>query len=115
MNAGALNGWYVAGVLTIMFAITFTLRALPFALLKPLRSSRFVQTMAVWMPVGILGVLAAVTFRSSAGHDTASLLSGLVAAVVTVVVHLAFGRRTLLSVGLGTATFAVLVNVAGMA
>ncbi|OMH32376.1 branched-chain amino acid transporter permease [Tersicoccus sp. Bi-70] len=115
MIAGGLNGWYVAGVLAIMFAITFTLRALPFALLKPLRASRFVQTMSVWMPVGILGILAAVTFRSSAGHDTGSLLSGLIAVVVTVVVHLTLGRRTLLSVGLGTATFVVLVNVAGMA
>ncbi|GGC93972.1 branched-chain amino acid transporter AzlD [Tersicoccus solisilvae] len=114
MIGGSVDPWYVAGVLAIIFVVTFSLRALPFALLRPLRASRFVRTMSVWMPVGILAILAAATFRSSAGHDLPSLLSGAIAAVVTVVVHLAFGRRTLLSVGLGTATFVVLVNVAGM-
>ncbi|HMS37856.1 MAG TPA: AzlD domain-containing protein [Arachnia sp.] len=102
--------WYIAGVLTIGFAITFALRALPFVALKPLAESRFVQAMAKWLPVGILTVLAVATFQGS-GPDAGRLAHALVATAVTVAVHLGCGRRTLLSVGAGTATFVMLVNV----
>ena len=101
--------WYVVAALAIVFVITLALRAVPFAVLEPLSESRFVRTMATWMPVGILAILAAVTFRSSvvAGHAPHALA----AAAVTVVVHLGCGRHTLLSVGAGTLTFVVLVNL----
>ncbi|MDO5618495.1 branched-chain amino acid transporter permease [Kocuria sp.] len=99
---------YILAVMAIMFAVTFCLRALPFALLKPLRESRFVLTLAVWMPVGVLAVLAAATFAESAHGG--QLGKAVVAALVTLVVHLSCGRRTLLSVGLGTLTYVVLVN-----
>ena len=38
-------------------------------------------------------------------------MPGLIAAAVTIAAHLLGGRRTLLSVGLGTVTFVVLVNL----
>ncbi|NHU86243.1 branched-chain amino acid transporter AzlD [Kocuria sp. JC486] len=106
-----LEPGYVVGVLVIIFAITFALRAVPFAILEPLRESRFVLTMAIWMPVGVLAVLAASTFRSTAGADPGNLLKAAIATVVTAVVHLTCGRRTLLSVGLGTVTYVLLVNL----
>lgn len=109
------EGPYIIGVLVTIFAITFGLRAVPFAVLRPLRESRFVAAMAAWMPAGILVVLAVTTFRSSAAVDVPRLLAGLIAVAVTAVVHLVSRRRTLLSVGAGTATFVALVNVAGMA
>lgn len=102
---------YILAVLAIMFVITFGLRAIPFAILKPLRESKFVLTMAIWMPVGVLAILAAVTFFDAASGGAPHLLKAATAAVVTVVVHLSFGRRTLLSVGLGTLTYVVLVNM----
>ena len=37
-------------------------------------------------------------------------LEAAVAAAVTIITHLAFGRRTLVGVGLGTLTFVALVN-----
>jgi len=100
---------YVVAVLATVFVITLALRAVPFAILEPLRDSRLVMTMAAWMPAGILAVLAAATFRSSAtgGH----LLHAALAAAVTVAVHLTGGRRTLLSVGAGTLTYVALVNL----
>ena len=102
--------WYIAGVLAIVFAITVTLRAVPFAILEPLKESAFVRRLAVWMPVGILLILAAATFRSSA--LSGGPLPAVLAAAVTVLVHLTCGRRTLLSVGAGTLTFVLLVNLA---
>ena len=40
---------YLLGILLVVFVIDFTLRALPFKILEPLRESSFVRNMAVWM------------------------------------------------------------------
>ncbi len=102
---------YIIGALVIAGAITVALRVIPFLLLRPLRESRFVRHMASWMPAGLLLILAAATFRSSAFGATLYLWEATAAAAVTVVVHLTLGRRTLLSVGAGTTTFVALVNL----
>ena len=102
--------WYIAGVLATIFVITLALRAAPFAILKPLRESRFVTTMAAWMPVGILAILAAATFQTTAGTDPSHVLKAVVAVAVTAAVHLTCGRRTLLSVGIGTLGYIALIN-----
>lgn len=103
---------YLIGVLGVVFVMTFALRALPFAVLEPLRESRFVGQMAVWMPVGILGILAASTFvGGTKGLEAGLLWKGALAAVVTIAVHVLLGRRTLLSVGAGTVTYVALVNL----
>ena len=103
--------WYIVGVLAIAFVITFSLRALPFAILKPLRESKIVRALSIWMPVGILAILAASTFRSTIIANADYAIPAVIAAAVTIAVHLIFGRRTLLSVGLGTLTFVILVNI----
>ena len=101
--------WYLVAVLAIVFSITLALRAVPFAILKPLRASRFVATMATWMPVGILAILAVSTFLTAAGEAAGHVVSAVVAVAVTVAVHLLAGRRTLLSVGAGTITYIALM------
>lgn len=93
--------WYLAAVLATVFAINVTLRAAPFAALKPLRASVLVQRLSVWMPVGVLPILAAETLRRTFVEDPAQVLSAVVAVALTVAVHLLGGRRTLLSVGAG--------------
>lgn len=103
--------WYLVGVLAIAFTITLALRAVPFAILKPLRESRVVRALSLWMPVGILAILAAATFRTTIVEHADYLVPAIIAAGVTVAAHLLFGRHTLLSVGLGTATFVILVNL----
>ncbi|MBF4551693.1 branched-chain amino acid transporter AzlD [Pseudoclavibacter sp. RFBJ3] len=104
------DAWWFVGALAVCGGITFGLRALPFVALKPLRDSKTVQRLSVWMPAGILAILAAVTFSDFASEPRTALWAAL-ALAVTVGVHLGLGRRTLLSVGLGTATFVVLVNL----
>lgn len=102
---------YILPVLAIVFCITFALRAVPFAMLKPLRNAKAINLMSVWMPASILLILVLSTFRSSIGGDLDNVWKALVAGAVTIFAHLAFGRRNLLSIGLGTGTFIVLVNV----
>ncbi|MGL6236547.1 MAG: branched-chain amino acid transporter permease [Segniliparus sp.] len=105
-----LDTRHVAEALAIAFAITFTLRAAPFAALGPLRESKLVAAMALWMPAGILFILAASTFRDTVAATPSSLVKAMLSVTVTAGAHLAFGRRTLLSVGLGTLCFTALAN-----
>lgn len=87
--------WYIVAVLAIVFTITFALRAVPFAVIGPLRESEFVTTLALWMPVGILGFFALSTLHTSALSGTGTYVwEAAVAAAVTIITHLAFGRRT---------------------
>jgi branched-subunit amino acid transport protein AzlD len=101
---------YLIAVLAIVFTITLALRAVPFALLRTLRSSAIVERLAAWMPVGILAILAATALRDTIVAHPHATLYALLAVAVTAGVHLAFGRRTILSVGIGTAVYVVLVN-----
>lgn len=101
---------YIAAVLVIVFVITLALRAVPFAILRPLRASRYVLRMAAWMPAGILAILAISTLLTSAGTDLHRLPHALAAVAVTAAVHLAAGRRTLLSVAAGTLAYVGLTN-----
>ncbi len=119
--------WYIVAALALAGGITVALRAVPFAILKPLRESRLVLALGLWMPVGILAILAASTFAgtfTAVAPDAGPPGSGArlavdwvlawkatAAAVVTVAAHLLGGRRTLLSIGLGTLTFVLLVNL----
>ena len=57
---------YLLAILVIVFVIDFTLRALPFKILEPLRDSRFVSDMAAWMPPGIMLILVMSTLVDNA-------------------------------------------------
>ncbi|MFI7442762.1 branched-chain amino acid transporter permease [Nonomuraea indica] len=102
---------YLIAVLAIVFTITLALRAVPFAALRPLRASATVRQLSVWMPVGILAILAVTALHGTIAADPHAAPYALLAVAVTAGVHLASGRRTILSVGIGTAVYVVLVNV----
>lgn len=104
--------WYLWAALLVAGGVTFALRALPFAILEPLKKSTFVQVMASWMPAGILVILALSTFGGSIEPVPGSLFVGIAAAAVTIIVHYISGRKTLLSVGAGTLVFVLLTNFA---
>lgn len=89
-------------------AVTLALRALPFAALRPLRESPLVRNLGIWMPAGILTILALATLASAAAGER--LVAALVAIAVTVAVHLTLQRRSLMSIAAGTITYVLLVN-----
>ena len=101
---------YLLALLVITFVIDFTLRALPFKILEPLRDSRFVSNMAVWMPPGIMLILVLSTLTQSAQASGDRWWAALVATGVTVAVHLLSGRKLLWSVGIGTLCYVALLN-----
>ncbi|KIP53726.1 branched-chain amino acid transporter permease [Leucobacter komagatae] len=103
--------WYLIAAIAIAGIITFLLRALPFAMLKPLRRSKFVRSLGEWMPAGILLILAVVVLRDEIVARGSDWWMALVATAVTVAVHLLGGRRVLLSIAVGTACYVLLVNL----
>lgn len=103
--------WYLIAAIAIGGIITFGLRALPFAMLKPLRKSKFVRSLGEWMPAGILLILAVVVLRDEIVARADQWWMVLTATAATVAVHLFCGRRVLLSIAAGTATYIALVNL----
>lgn len=101
--------WYMIAAVAIGGVITVLLRALPFAVLKPLRKSKFVQALGQWMPAGLLLILAIVMLAGELTYRPVWIV--LVASAATVVTHLLAGRRALLSIFVGTAVYVVLLNV----
>ena len=101
---------YLLGILLVVFVIDFTLRALPFKILEPLRESSFVRNMAGWMPPGILLILVLATLSDNAGTAGSQWWAAIVATAITIVVHLATKRRLLWSVGLGTLSYILMLN-----
>ena len=101
---------YLLTILVLVFVIDFTLRALPFKILEPLRGSRFVSDMAVWMPPGIMLILVLSTLSHNAQAAGERWWAALVATGITVAVHLLSGRKLLWSVGIGTVCYIALLN-----
>lgn len=100
---------YIIAAVAIAGIITLLLRALPFALLKPLRGSKFVKKLGEWMPAGLLVILALVMLADQVAQHLDRVWIVAVAAAVTVLVHLLCGRRALLSIFVGTAVYVALL------
>lgn len=102
---------YLIAVVVISGVITLLLRALPFAVLKPLRSSKFVRRLGEQMPVGILLILAVVVVSGEVAARPDRAWAVAVAIAATVLVHLFTGRRALISIFAGTGVYVLLVNL----
>lgn len=98
----------VALMLIAAGAVTFGLRAVPFLAAAGLRDSDLMRDLGAWMPAGILTILALATLADLAGGG--DVVAALLAVAVTVAVHLGLGRRALLSIGAGTATYVLLLQ-----
>jgi len=70
------------------------------------------QELSTWMPVGILAILAATALRSTIAAAPHAAPFAAIAIAVTAGVHLAFGRWTILCVGIGTTVYVILINLA---
>jgi branched-subunit amino acid transport protein AzlD len=94
-----------------MFAVTFALRALPFAALKPLRASALVLFLQRHLPAGIMVTLAVYTLRTVSLREPPHGLPEAAALAVTVALHL-WRRNAVASIIAGTVAYVLLVNVA---
>jgi branched-subunit amino acid transport protein AzlD len=101
---------YLASVVAVAAAVTWTLRALPFALLAPLRASKVVPYLAASMPVGVMAVLVVHTLRHTVLTAPPYGAAVGIALAATVALHL-WRRDVVLSIAGGTAVHVVLASV----
>jgi branched-subunit amino acid transport protein AzlD len=99
---------YLVAAVLVSAAVTGALRALPFAILAPLRSSALVRYLGVHMPAGVMTVLVVYTVATLPGPPAALA----VALAVTVGLHL-WRRNLALSMAAGTIVYVVLATTSG--
>jgi branched-subunit amino acid transport protein AzlD len=99
---------YAVAAILVSAAVTWALRALPFAVLAPLRSSRTVRYLSTRMPAGVMVILVVYCLRDlPVTHARA--FAPLAALAVTVGLH-AWRRNALLSILGGTAVHVALAS-----
>ncbi|WP_351234315.1 AzlD domain-containing protein [Streptomyces sp. NPDC002133] len=99
---------YLIAAVAVSAAVTWALRALPFAALTPLRASRTVRYLSTRMPAGVMVILLAYCLRDLPVTE-ARALAPLAALAVTIGLHL-WRRNALLSILCGTTTHVILAG-----
>ncbi|NNN31085.1 branched-chain amino acid ABC transporter [Streptomyces sp. S3(2020)] len=99
---------YAIAAVLISAAVTWALRALPFAALAPLRASAAVQYLGTRMPAGVMLILVAYCLRDLPLPEPRAL-APLAALAVTTGLHL-WRRNALLSIFGGTAVHVALTS-----
>lgn len=99
---------YLIAAVAASAAVTWALRALPFAALTPLRASRTVQYLSTCMPAGVMVILLAYCLRDLPLTEP-RVAAPLTALAVTVGLHL-WRRNALLSILGGTTVHVVLLS-----
>ncbi|ARZ66155.1 AzlD domain-containing protein [Streptomyces sp. HU2014] len=99
---------YAVAAVLVAAAVTWGLRALPFAALTPLRASRTVQYLSTRMPAGVMVILLVYCLRDLP-LTHARAVAPAAALAVTVGLHL-WRRNALLSILGGTATHVILAS-----
>lgn len=100
---------YIFAAVATMAVVTFALRAIPFAVLKPLRSSALVAYLGIYMPAGIMLILVMYSLKNASLTGPSHGIPELMAVGVTAAVHL-WRKNAVLSIVVGTALYVTLVN-----
>ena len=104
--------WYVLSAVLVSAAVTWTLRAAPFAMLAPLRHSALLAYIGDRMPVGVMVILAAYTLRATDPVLLTSAGPAALALAITIGLHLWRGSM-MLSIFAGTAAYVLVTSVIG--
>lgn len=103
-----IDNGYVAAAVAICALITWALRAIPFALLRPIQESEYLHYLGERMPLGIMTILAIHTLKQT---ELTPMGIGIAAATValTIGVHL-WRNNFILSVFLGTTVYTLAMS-----
>ncbi|CAJ1585540.1 branched-chain amino acid transporter permease [[Mycobacterium] wendilense] len=101
---------YIALLVGVAAAITWLLRALPFAGLAPMRNSELVKYLGLHMPLGVMVMLLIYTLRPGVAAGGLDVLWLGIAVLVTAGLHW-WRAQALLSIVAGTAVYVVLMTL----
>jgi len=105
------SGYLIAAV-ALAGAITFALRALPFAVIEPLRRSRLASQLAVRMPAGVMLILVVYLVRDVPAEKPPAAAVTIGAVLVVAALHW-WRSNALLSIFAGTALYVSALNLLG--
>lgn len=97
---------YLISAVVVSTAVTWTLRALPFTAVAPLRASRTIQYLGACMPAGVMVILLAYCLRNVRAADAGGL-APFIALAATIGLHV-WRRNAVLSITVGTLVQVVL-------
>lgn len=103
------NG-YIAVLVAVSAAVTWALRALPFAVLAPMRHSAVIRYLSLHMPLGVMVMLALYTVRDVPEAVGRQQLWLLIAVLVTAGLQV-WRRHALLSIFVGTGIYVALMSL----
>lgn len=101
---------HIALLVGVAAAVTWGLRALPFAALAPMRHSAVVRYLSLHMPLGVMVMLALYTVRDAPEATGRQQLWLGIAVLVTVGLQL-WRRHALLSIFAGTVIYVALMSL----
>ena len=101
---------HIAALVAVSAAVTWALRALPFAVLAPMRHSAVVRYLSVHMPLGVMVMLALYTLREAPQASGRQQIWLLIAVLVTAGLQL-WRRHALLSIFVGTGIYVALMSL----
>ena len=101
---------HIAVLVAVSAAVTWALRALPFAVLAPMRHSAVVRYLSLHMPLGVMVMLALYTVRDVTEAAGRQQLWLVVAVLVTAGLHV-WRRHALLSIFVGTGIYVALMSL----
>lgn len=96
-----MTHWHVVAAIAVSFAVTFSLRGLPFLLPKSKRESRLMEYLGVTMPAGIMLILVIYSLQTIADK---SLVAAAIGVIVTAGLHLWKGQA-LISIAVGVLVY----------
>lgn len=99
---------YILSSIGVMAAVTYIIRATPMVLFRKKIKNKWIQSFLFYVPYVVLSAMTFPAVFSSTG-SYASAVAGCVVAVI-----LAYFRRGLLTVAVGAALGAFIVQIAGL-
>jgi branched-subunit amino acid transport protein AzlD len=100
---------YILAAVVVAATVTWALRAMPFALLAPLRHSELIRFLGDHSPVGVMIALVGYTIRNVAWLDPAIALPVLISGAITAGFQL-WRSNLVLSLACGTAVHVALAT-----
>ncbi|MBE6574519.1 MAG: branched-chain amino acid transporter AzlD [Ruminococcaceae bacterium] len=101
---------YTLLLIGVIALVTLLLRAMPFILFRSGKTPEMVTYLGKVMPPAVIGMLVIYCFKDISFTVYPYGLPELIAAMAVVVLHI-FRRNTLLSIGVGTVLYMVLIQL----
>lgn len=101
--------WYLCSVITVLAAVTFFTRALPFVLLSQAANHPLLEHLGRFLPPIVMVLLVLYSFKNEAALSI-SFVPELGCLALVAALHLVF-RQSLLSIVGGTAAYMALVQL----